>query len=94
MPIEKLSGFRKKRSCISAITDVVKDIQSRIDKNWVTLLTLLVTLRVTGITRSFLIFSKILKNVGASVMGKNLHSKFQIFSFYNFRDRTWLDRLY
>jgi len=38
---EKLSGFRKNRSCISAITDVVEDIQSRIDKNWVTLLTLL-----------------------------------------------------
>jgi len=38
---EKQSGFRKKRSCITAITNIVEDIRQELDSNCVTFLTLL-----------------------------------------------------
>jgi len=38
---EKQSRFRKKRSCITAITNIVEDIRQELDSNCVTFLTLL-----------------------------------------------------
>jgi len=37
---EKQSGFRKKRSCFTAITNIVEDIRQELDSNCVTFLTL------------------------------------------------------
>jgi len=38
---EKQSGFRKKRSCITAITNIVEDTRQKLDRNCVTILALL-----------------------------------------------------